>query len=90
MRITVKSIFDPNETELDTQSTTLGALFDELSSDNYRLIVAEFFDSEHREIYPYCEVVVNGQTYQALTDGLDTKLKDGDRVEIYVIMPDGG
>jgi len=86
VKITVKSIFDPNETELDTQSTTLGALLDELSN-NQKVATVQFFDRERREIYSHCEVVVNGRI---LTDGLDTKLKEGDRVEIYVIMPDGG
>jgi molybdopterin converting factor small subunit len=86
MKITVKSIFEPNETELDTQSTTLGAMLDELSH-NQRMMTEQFFDSELKELYSDCEVMVNGQ---ALTDGLDTKLKDGDRVEIYLIMRGGG
>lgn len=89
MKITVKSSFDLNETELETQSTTLGALLEELSS-NYRLTGSEFFDSERKEVYPDCAVFVNGQPYQALTDGLDTELKDGDKVEIYLIMLAGG
>ena len=89
MKITVKSSFNLNEIDLETQSTTLGALLDELSN-NYKLAKAEFFDSERREVYPDCEVLVNGQSFQVLTDGLDTKLKDGDKVEIYLIMLPGG
>ena len=86
MKITVKTVFDPDAAELDTQSTTLGALLDELDS-NQRVKTAQFFNSELREIYSDCEVLVNGQ---ALTDGLNTKLNDGDRVEIYVIIAGGG
>ncbi len=89
MKITVKSSFNLNETDLETQSTTLGALLDELSN-NYKLTKAEFFDSESGELYPDYEVLVNGQSFQVLTDGLDTKLKDGDKVEIYLIMLPGG
>jgi sulfur carrier protein ThiS len=86
MKITVKSIFEPNEIELDTQSNTLGALLYELSH-NQRMTTAQFFDSELREIYSDCEVAVNGR---ALTDGMNTELKDGYRVEIYIIMQGGG
>ena len=86
MKITVKSIFDPNETELDTQSTTLGALLNELSN-NQGVATVQFYDSQLGEIHSDCEVLVNGQ---ALTDGLNTKLNDGDRVEIYIIMRSGG
>ena len=89
MKITAKSSFDLNERDVETQSTTLGALLDELSN-NYKLTRAEFFDSEQGELYPDYEVLVNGQPYQALTDGLNTKLKDGDKVEIYLIMLPGG
>jgi molybdopterin converting factor small subunit len=86
MKITIKSVFDPNETELDTQSATLGALLDELSN-NQRVATAQFFDRQLKELYSDCEVLVNGQ---ALTHGLNTSLKDGDRVEIYIIMRSGG
>ena len=90
MKITVKSSFNLNETDLETQSTTLGALLDEVQNKNKLLMKVEFFDSESEELYPDCEVLVNGQSYQALTDGLDTRLKDGDKVEIYLIMLPGG
>jgi molybdopterin converting factor small subunit len=86
MKITIKSIFDPKETELDTQSATLGALLDELSN-NQMATTAQFYDSKLGEIYSDCQVVVNGQS---LTDGLNTRLKDGDRVEIYIVMRSGG
>lgn len=86
MKITVKSIFEPSEIELDTQSTTLGALLDELS-DNKTVKTTQFFDSRLREIYSDCEVAINKH---AVTDGLDTKLKDGDKIEIYLVMLGGG
>ena len=82
MKITIKSNFNQNETHLETQSTTLGALLDELRNN----IKFNVFDSEHREVYPDCDVFLNGQPYQALADGLDTKLKDGDKIEISMLM----
>jgi len=89
VKITVKSSFNLNETDLEAQSTTLDALLDELST-NYELMKVEFFDSERREVYPDCEVLVNERSYQVLTDGLDTKLKDSDKVEIIMFTLAGG
>ncbi len=89
MKITVKSSFNLSETDLETQSTTLGALLDELSN-NYKLMKVEFFDSERREVYPDYEVLVNERLYQVLPDGLDTKLRDGDKVEIIMFILAGG
>lgn len=89
MKIIVKSSFNLKETELETQSTSLGALLDELSN-HYRLTKFPFFDSKSREVYSYCEVLVNGQSYQVLADGLDTRLEDGNRVEIIMFALGGG
>ena len=82
MKITLKSSFNLNDTELETQSTTLGALLDELQNNKK----FEIFDSERKEVYPDCDVLVNGESYQVLADSLDTKLKDGDKVEIIMFM----
>jgi molybdopterin converting factor small subunit len=86
MKIMVKSIFEPNEIELDTRSTTLGALLDELSH-SHKITTAQFFDSRLREIYSNYKVVINGN---AMNDGLNTELKDGDRIEVYMIMRGDG
>ncbi len=89
MKITLESSFNlNNEIDFETQSATLSALLEELSG-NYRLGSSEFFDSKRKEVYPHWVVFVNEQPYQALTDGLNTKLKDGDKVEIYLIMSGG-
>ncbi len=79
MKITLKSNLNLKVTDLDTQSTTLAELLDEIS-ESHGLI----------QVYPDCEVLVNGQSYQVLANGLDTKLKDGDEVEIVMFMLGGG
>lgn len=89
MKVSLKSSFNLNETDLETESATLGALLDELSK-NHKLTQIEFFDTENWEVYPDCEVLVNGQSYQVLADGLDTKLKDDDKVEITLFTLAGG
>lgn len=89
MKITLKSSFNLNETDLETESATLGALLDELSK-NHKLTQIEFFDTEKWGVYPDCEVLVNRRSYQVLADGLDTRLKDGDKVEIILFTLAGG
>ena len=85
MKISVKFSFNPRETELETQSVTLGALLGELSN-NYNVREVEFFNSDRREVHFNCDVLLNGQSYQVLTDGLDTKLREGDKVEIVKLV----
>ncbi len=89
MKITLKSTFNLNEVDIETQSTTLRALLDELSR-NTMLTNVQFFDRGSGEVYPDCDVHVNGQPYGALADGLDAKLKDGDKVEIIIFTLTGG
>ncbi len=89
MKITLKSTFDLSEIEIETQSVTLGALLDELSINNL-LGDVQFFDPRGGELYPDCDVHVNGQPYSALADGLDTKLNKGDKVEIIIFTLAGG
>ena len=85
MKITVKFSFNLNQTQLETQSTTLGALLDELSN-NYKVKEVEFFDSDRKEVCFDSDVLLNGQSYQVLSDGVDTKLRDGDKVEIIKLV----
>ncbi len=89
MKITVKSTINQNKTEIETQSTTLGALLAERST-NDTLTDVQFFDPTSGEVYPDCDVHLNGQPFRALADGLDTKLKTGDSVEIIQVILSGG
>ena len=89
MKITLKYPLNWNGVDIETQNATLGALLRELSTNN-TLKTSEFFDRESGEIYPDCDVCINGQPYRALADGLDTRLKDNDTVEIIMIVLPGG
>lgn len=79
IRLSVKSNLNLQMTNFETESFTLAAVLDEIA-EIHRLM----------QLCPDCEVLVNGQSYQVLTDGLDTKLKDGDEVEIIMFMLGGG
>ncbi len=87
VRIQVKSGFDPNWVEMETQSTTLTDLLFELSN---KLPNVWYFDREQQEFYSNCAVFLNGQAYTDLVDGLNTRLKNNDKVEVCVIPIQGG
>ncbi len=89
VKITLKSPFNLKEVDIKTQSATLGALLDELATDSV-LTNVEFFDRISGEVYPDYDVHVNGQPHVTPTDGLGTRLKDGDKVEIIFVMLAGG
>lgn len=89
MKIAIKSNFGLYKTDFETQSTTLGDLLAELSRDNNPL-QTHFFDPEKREINPRCILVLNDQKFEVLADGLNTKLKDGDKIEIFLNVVRGG
>lgn len=90
MKVSVKFSFKPKEMNLETQNATLGALLAELSN-NYKLREVEFYDSDRKEVCFDCDVLLNGQSYQVLSSGLDTRLKNGDKVEIlkFVVLQGG-
>ncbi len=81
MIITVRTNFAPTERQIETQSITLGTLLEGLSR-NYEGSVG-IIDAEHGGVNPYFLVLLNGQSYHALNDGIATKLQDGDIVSVY-------
>ena len=89
MKITLKYPFNWKGVDIETQSATLGALLRELSTNN-TLKTNEFFDQESGGIYPDCDVCINGQPHGELADGFDTRLKDGDKLEIVMTVLPGG
>lgn len=89
MKIRLKGPFNQTWIDVETLSTTLGALLNELSAD-VKVTTIEFFDRRKSEVYPDCDIHLNGQPYSVLADGLDSKLNDGDKVEIIMIILSGG
>jgi len=81
VKIHLKSSFDSNESELETQSSTLGDLLLELSK---KYPEEQFYNKERGEVSINYFVELNGQMHDTIPDELDTKLKDGDKVEIYL------
>ena len=78
-KINLTSNLNTKTGDIETQSRTLAELIDEISA-KYGIVA----------IFPECEVLVNGRSYQVLADGLDTELKDGDHVDIMNFMTGGG
>ena len=86
MKITVVPSFNPNRTEIETQGTTLGSLLDELSRQYKPADGDDFYDSDTGEVFPDCDVVLNGKSYRVIPDGLNAELKDGDKLEIIQLF----
>jgi|GEM_PF-1231730 len=90
--IVVKLHFGLTQLDFEMDGSTLRDLLHELSTNikTTKYPRVDIFDSETGEVYPDCLILVNGQPYDLLNNGLDTKLSNGDKVEVYPIMLAGG
>ena len=59
----------------------MGQLLDELSKDYGGRI--GIVDIESKNVNPYFLVLLNGQAWHVLANGLDTDLKEGDTVAVW-------
>ena len=80
MKINLKVNFDPDLSEVDTESATLGDLLLELSR---KYPDAKFYNKERGEVVFDQFVELNGKMHENLPRELDTGLNDGDSLEIY-------
>ena len=80
MKIHLKVNFAPDVSEVDTESVTLGELLLELSR---KYPDSKFYNKERDEVIFDQFVELNGEMHENLPRELDTKLKDGDKLEIY-------
>jgi molybdopterin converting factor small subunit len=96
MRIRLKSffyfdvtrIFDDNQIELAVDRPTLRSLLEEVVRKTYGKV--QIIDPEANEIDAEYFVLVNGKESQALPQGLETALRDGDEVGIGMMHFWGG
>jgi sulfur carrier protein ThiS len=90
MRITLKSNFDLGleEIELPGDGATLRNLLEELGRHHRDM---DFIDPRSpTDVEEYFSVSINGKEYRFLPQRLDSPLKDGDEVEVAVVMFGGG
>ncbi len=80
MKIHLKVNFAPDMNEIETESVTLGDLLLELSK---KYPDAKFYNRERGEVIFDQFVELNGEMHESLPEELDTRLKDGDSLEIY-------
>lgn len=88
MKINIKSNFGLNKPDFEAKSSTLGGLLGELYGSNG--VIAYIIDSERGQVDPNYLVIYNGQPLEALRDGVDTRLQDGDTVLVYGFFISGG
>lgn len=80
MKIHLKTSFEIDESEIETQARTLKDLLYELSK---KYPAERFYNKDWEDVTITYSVELNGKIYDSLPDELDTKLQDGDTVEIY-------
>jgi molybdopterin synthase sulfur carrier subunit len=73
-------LFDEDQTNF----FTLRDLLSTLSKEGFRGTLQDLiFDPETSSARPHVAILINGNHYTHLPDGLDTRLKDGDEVSIF-------
>jgi molybdopterin converting factor small subunit len=80
LKIRLKTSFENGESEIETGSGTLKDLLYELSK---KYPAERFYNKDWEDVTITYTVELNGKLYDALPRELDTKLNDGDVVEIY-------
>ncbi len=80
MKIQLKTSFENEEREIETGSRTLKDLLYELSK---QYPAEKFYNKDWEDVTITYTVELNGKLYDSLPRELETKLEDGDVVEIY-------
>ena len=80
MKIRLKTSFENGENDIETGSSTLKDLLYELSK---QYPAERFYNKDWEDVTITYTVELNGKLYDTLPRELDTKLNDGDVVEIY-------
>lgn len=89
MKIVLQSSLNLKETVLETQSTTVRALFDEVLKNRSLPGMELYYDGQRGRMYPGCALLVNERLLYSLADGLETRLNDGDKIDIIVVFVGG-
>jgi MoaD family protein len=69
--------------EIDSDSTTLEDLFENLFARYGPELRAMFLDAETGGLSPNIQILVNGRSYRTLPDQLKTLLKSGDEILLF-------
>jgi hypothetical protein len=89
MKIKLKGPFNQSWIDVNTSSARLSDFLSEISADK-KAFPMEFFNRHKNQVTADCEIYLNGKSYSALADGLDSKLNEGDEIEIIIIIMTGG
>jgi molybdopterin converting factor small subunit len=80
LKIQLKTSFENGEREIETGGRTLKDLLYELSK---QYPAEKFYNKDWEDVTITYTVELNGKLYDSLPRELETKLEDGDVVEIY-------
>jgi hypothetical protein len=85
MLVKVKTNF-AGQTQLEVGTPTLKGVLLELSKKSQFSI----FSGEDEEVRSDFKVYLNETEYEELPDGIDTEVKEGDRLEVNLVIMAGG
>ena len=90
MKIRVKGFFsiintmeNKSEIEMEVDNLTIREVLTELSYRYGKKFKDEVFDLQTNEVAPQNQILINGRHYRYLSNGLDTKLSEGDMLSIF-------
>jgi len=96
MKINLKSNYlllgfmNINSINLDRTEITLKDLVQTISNRSTTSENLEYLNSDGTEMQPIFEVLINGRALPLYEDGINTVLRDGDAVDLYLDLQYGG
>lgn len=81
--LSLRNAIGQREVDLEMQNAKVRDVLDELTNRYGDKLQPPLIDSKTKEVNPYYLMLVNGRDLRNLPDHLDSKLKEGDVVQLF-------
>jgi molybdopterin synthase sulfur carrier subunit len=81
--LTYRELVGTRQIEIDTQPATIKDCLDVLEDEIGEGFRSEVLDVNSGGVQPHVALLLNGQHYRHLDEGLDTIVRDGDQLAIF-------
>lgn len=81
--LTFQELLGTRMIEINEQPATLRDCLQVLKAEIGELFQAQVLDVQGTELRPHVALLLNGQHYRHLENGLDTQVQDGDQLAIF-------